>query len=253
MKGMAIIMTVVGIVAGTVWAAPTYEFSSAELGGGLYGHSFWVNNTGEPPSAWFVEMEWHGASGAEVVLLPGTLINQVQAFGSSDVHLEPDADGYDAAYPASGYRQSQDRRIRAEFSHTVMETVEGTNRYYVESATEGGVRHVAAPHAYIVSDGDVAFSGKLGVGFYNPVWTPVSGVSRICEPKPPPLTSWASQIGPTQEGSGGIAVDGSGNSYITGWTEGDLGGPNQGAMDAFTAKFDSGGTVQWTRQIGSSE
>ena len=255
MKGMAIIMAVVGIVGGTVWATPTYESSSVALGGGLYGHGFWVNNAGGLPSSWFVEMEWHGASGAEVVFLPGTLINQVQAYGSVDVHLEVNADRYDDAYPASGYRSSQDSWIRAEFSHAVMDTVEGTNYYYVESGTEGGVRHVAAPHAYIVSDGDVAFSGRLGVGAdVNATWTPVSGTSAIANPAPPPLTVWTSQHGPPQEdGSADIAVDGSGNSYITGWTAGDLGGPNQGGTDAFIAMCDSGGTVQWTRQIGSSE
>ncbi len=255
MKGMAIIMAVVGIVGGTVWATPTYESSSVALGGALYGHSFWVNNAGGLPSGWFVEMEWHGASGAEVVFLPGTLINQVQAYGSVDVHLEVNADRYDDAYPASGYRSSQDSWIRAEFSHAVMDTVEGTNYYYVESGTEGGVRHVAAPHAYIVSDGDVAFSGRLGVGAdVNATWTPVSGTSAIANPAPPPLTVWTSQLGPPQEdGSADIAVDGSGNSYITGWTAGDLGGPNQGGMDAFVANCDSGGTVQWTSQIGSSE
>ena len=255
MKGMAIIMAVVGIVGGTVWATPTYESSSVALGGALYGHSFWVNNAGGLPSGWFVEMEWHGASGAEVVFLPGTLINQVQAYGSVDVHLEVNADRYDDAYPASGYRSSQDSWIRAEFSHAVMDTVEGTNYYYVESGTEGGVRHVAAPHAYIVSDGDVAFSGRLGVGAdVNATWTPVSGTSAIANPAPPPLTVWTSQLGPPQEdGSADIAVDGSGNSYITGWTAGDLGGPNQGGTDAFIAMCDSGGTVQWTRQIGSSE
>ena len=71
---------------------------------------------------------------------------------------------------------------------------------------------------------------------------------------PPPPTLWATQIG-TSEGDygGGIAVDGGGNSYITGHTDGDLGGPNQGFYDAFVVACDSGGTVQWSRQIGTSD
>ena len=63
---------------------------------------------------------------------------------------------------------------------------------------------------------------------------------------------WTRQFGDSDsDGGSGIAVDGSGNSYITGYTWGDLGGPNQGRRDAFVVKHDSGGTVQWTRQIGT--
>ena len=71
---------------------------------------------------------------------------------------------------------------------------------------------------------------------------------------PPPPTLWTSQIGGGgNERAQGIAVDGSGNSYITGHTTGDLGGPNQGWDDVFIVKSDSGGAVQWASQIGSSE
>ena len=35
----------------------------------------------------------------------------------------------------------------------------------------------------------------------------------------------------------GVAVDGTGNAYITGSTDGSLGGPNAGGNDAFLAKY----------------
>jgi hypothetical protein len=64
---------------------------------------------------------------------------------------------------------------------------------------------------------------------------------------------WTRQIGTTQsERASGIAVDASGNIYITGWTEGGLGGPNQGGKDAFIVACDSGGTLQWIRQFGTT-
>ena len=51
----------------------------------------------------------------------------------------------------------------------------------------------------------------------------------------------------------GLAVDASGNVYVTGSTEGNLAGPNAGEADLFVTKFDSVGTSLWTRQFGSPE
>jgi hypothetical protein len=48
-------------------------------------------------------------------------------------------------------------------------------------------------------------------------------------------------------------VDGSGNIYITGGTNGNLdGNVNAGGTDAFLAKYDSSGGRQWTRLLGTS-
>lgn len=172
-------------IAAVAAAAPTYEYTCVPLAGGLFGHSFAVNNVGAVPSAWFVEMEWHGASGAEVVLLPGTLINQVKVFGVVRVDEEPDAIAYHNPAPPDSYDMNLDTWVRAEFCHAFQSgtPTEGPNSYVVESGTESGLQYVTAPHAYIVSDGDVAFSGQLGVGAINPVWTQVSGTSpAIPEP-----------------------------------------------------------------------
>jgi len=117
MRSMGLIMAVLGIMAGTVWALPTYEYSCVSLGGGLYGHSFSVNNPGQAPSTWLVEMEWHGASGGEVLVLPGTLINQVKAFGFIDVHEEADAIAYHHPAPPWNYDMNLDTWIRSEFCH----------------------------------------------------------------------------------------------------------------------------------------
>jgi len=65
---------------------------------------------------------------------------------------------------------------------------------------------------------------------------------------------WTKQLGTTGiDKSRAIGVDASGNSYITGWTYGALGGPNAGGYDVFTAKYDSAGNHVWTKQLGTSE
>jgi hypothetical protein len=60
------------------------------------------------------------------------------------------------------------------------------------------------------------------------------------------------QFGTPALDSGGVAVDASGNFYVAGTTDGDLGGPSAGLSDGFARKYDSGGTPQWTLQFGTS-
>ena len=48
-----------------------------------------------------------------------------------------------------------------------------------------------------------------------------------------------------------VAVDSIGNPYISGTTNGSLGGPNAGAQDFFLAKYDPAGNIQWSRQTGT--
>ncbi len=64
---------------------------------------------------------------------------------------------------------------------------------------------------------------------------------------------WSQQIGTaTYDYSNSVAVDASGNAYISGYTLGSLGGPHAGSYDAFLVKFDSSGNELWSQQIGTS-
>src|SRR5262249_35941533 len=61
------------------------------------------------------------------------------------------------------------------------------------------------------------------------------------------------QIGTSAADHGyGVSADGLGNVYMSGSTAGNLGGTNAGGADAFLTKWDSVGTLQWTRQLGTA-
>ncbi len=50
----------------------------------------------------------------------------------------------------------------------------------------------------------------------------------------------------------GIAVDPLGNVYVSGTTDGALGSAPVGGRDAFIVKYDTGGTLLWKKQLGTS-
>lgn len=86
-------------------------------------------------------------------------------------------------------------------------------------------------------------------------------IATVAELSPPQLTvigdspyvDWTRQLGSTaSEQSYSVAADGLGNVYISGNTDGPLVGPSAGSSDAFVSKYDVSGTLQWTRQFGTS-
>jgi uncharacterized delta-60 repeat protein len=72
------------------------------------------------------------------------------------------------------------------------------------------------------------------------------------------IKQWTRQFGTSSsdvasDGGKGINVDSSGNVYVTGHTYGGLdGNTNSGDYDIFLVKYNSSGTKQWLRQLGTS-
>jgi hypothetical protein len=69
---------------------------------------------------------------------------------------------------------------------------------------------------------------------------------------------WITEIGTSGfvnfDESYGVTVGQDGSVYATGWTNGDLGGPNQGLYDNWLAKYDNAtGAVQWITQYGTPD
>jgi hypothetical protein len=65
--------------------------------------------------------------------------------------------------------------------------------------------------------------------------------------------SWTRQLGSsTDDYANDVATDSIGNVYISGNTNGFLGGANQGSLDAWVAKYRSNGALIWKKQLGTS-
>jgi hypothetical protein len=66
--------------------------------------------------------------------------------------------------------------------------------------------------------------------------------------------AWTKQWGSTQNENGSsVAVDGTGNIYVAGDTDGGLdGNTNAGNNDIFLTKWNANGTKAWTKQWGTS-
>jgi len=93
-----------------------------------------------------------------------------------------------------------------------------------------------------VTDGDLG--GNSNAGSYAPFIAKYnSSGTRL----------WTQLVGtPDYEYSYGIAVDNSGNAYITGYTQGNIdGNTNAGSNDILLSKYDSSGNKQWTRMLGT--
>ena len=75
----------------------------------------------------------------------------------------------------------------------------------------------------------------------------------LCSSARGQMLEWTRQLGTdVSDQAHGVSADDSGNVYISGRTHGSLGGVNAGPADAFLAKYDLDGTLQWTRQFGTS-
>lgn len=105
--------------------------------------------------------------------------------------------------------------------------VDAGNNVYITGATAGGL------HGNTSSGGQDLFVTKYG-----------ADGTRV----------WTQQLGTAASDAGNaMAVDSGGNVYVVGTTSGSLdGNVGQGGSDLFVVKYDSGGTKQWTRLIGSN-
>jgi len=139
--------------------------------------------------------------------------------GSGDITL--------VKYNSSGTKQwtKQLGTSNSEWGNDV--TTDSSDNVYVTGTTYGGL------------DGNTSSGGRdIILVKYNS-----SGTKQ-----------WTKQLGTTSSDYGySVTTDSSGNIYVTGWTDGGLdGNTNSGGLDIFLVKYNSSGTKQWTKQLGTS-
>lgn len=83
---------------------------------------------------------------------------------------------------------------------------------------------------------------------------PLLGNAEVARAESPPAIDWLDQFGSSAyDWACSVAVDGSGNVYLAGFTDGALPGQSSaGGADAFVRKYNSSGSEQWTRQFGTA-
>jgi hypothetical protein len=130
-------------------------------------------------------------------------------------------------YNSSGTKQWTQQLGTSEYDWGQDVTVDSSDNIYVTGFTQGGL------------------DGNTNSGFadlflvkYNS-----SGTKQ-----------WTQQLGTSSDdGAQGVTVDSSDNIYVTGYTSGGLdGNTNSGSADLFLVKYNSSGTKQWTKQLGTS-
>jgi hypothetical protein len=137
----------------------------------------------------------------------------------------------------------------------------GYSDFYVAKYNSSGLRQWAqqfgGSNGYSYADG-IAVDGSGNVYVAGITQTDLGGTNAggydifIAKFDTSGNKVWLKQIGtPGDEVASGIAVDASGNAYVTGWTTGSLGGASLGGYDIFIAKFDTSGNQAWIQQIGT--
>lgn len=169
--------------------------------------------------------------GAGSVYLAGSTIGEFEGYATEYFG----SDAFVRAYDANGAEQWT-AQFGTQFA-TIAQAVaaDGSGNVYVGGHTEGslpGFENAGGAPLGPVSNWNDAFLRKYGPDG-SELWTRQFGHERHDEIL-------------------GVAVDGSGDVYVTGYTDSSFEGyANPGGRDAFVRKYDAEGNVVWTRQFGS--
>ena len=151
MRTCLIALTVL-LLANCALAGPYLTWTSVSLGGGLKGHTFKLVADGTTGS-WAADMTYTG--------LDGAIINQVQAYGTTVVDLQVDADSYHAI-PAASYDKQLDSWVYSPFDGINGDQfVETANSWQTHIGSGSGSSYADVDLTYVVADGLIGFAGTF--------------------------------------------------------------------------------------------
>jgi len=127
------------------------------------------------------------------------------------------------------------------------ENIQWTRQFGASGRDEGlAIAVDSSGNAYVSGWTDGTFPGQTSVGGSDAFVAKYDGTGNQL---------WLKQFGASGDDGGyGIAVDSSGNAYVTGIAWGTLPGQtSRGWRDVFVAKYDGAGNQLWLKQLGISE
>jgi hypothetical protein len=112
-------------------------------------------------------------------------------------------------------------------------------------ANINGISTDSTGNVFITGYTDGTFSGNTSLGSYDGFVAKYSSTGTL---------AWVKQFGTTSDDySIASKTDSAGNTYVTGWTSGQLTGNTAlGGYDGFLAKYNTSGTRLWVKQFGTN-
>ena len=158
-----------------------------------------------------------------------------ETLGTLDTEtLTGGADAFIMKYDAEGTKQwTKLKGVASAETHGKGISVDASGNVYVAGWTNAG-SYSGALDGQTGTNRQDAFVTKYNSSGVR-LWTKLSGVDG------------------SYSAAAAITVDSSGNSYVTGYTQGNLEGQTlQGARDVFVSKYDTSGTRLWTKLLGAA-
>jgi hypothetical protein len=172
----------------------------------------------------------------------GEVANSIAVDGSGNVYVAGYTDGAFAGYTNLGNYDS----FVAKFNSSLV--LQGTVNQFGTTGLDGALSIVVdgSGNVYVAGQADGAFTGNTNQGFADGFVAKFNS-SLV-------LQGTVKQFGTTgNDGASSIAVDGSGNVYVAGVTDGAFTDfTNQGTFDGFVAKFNSSLTQTAMKQLGTT-
>ncbi len=192
------------------------------------GNLQWTRQLGIPPQVGFIVISYEDSTGVSADGLGNVYITGITDGNLAGSHAGWSSlgsyDAFVAKYDAAGNHEWTRQLGTSAWDYPYGVSADARGNVYIAGDTRGSL---GGPSAGGVADAFVAKYDAAGD------------------------LAWIRQFGTSfNDRIEGVSTDGLGNVYVVGLTGDNLGGPSAGGRDAFVAKYDAAGDLQWLRQFG---